>query len=450
MFFRSVLSLILLVTSFSIYAGKNINFVSMTDIHFDPFITCYRAETKPCPLVLRLRQAPAAEWVSILAQSEQVPSPYRQDTNYPLLASSLAAAKKTSEAAHSSFVVILGDFLSHHYHEYYVKYSGDKTQAGYQAFVKKTLEFLSLQIKAAFPALDVYMAVGNNDGYFGDYTAEPNGKFYHDIGPLWESVVENKKNKISLQKTFKTGAYYAVDVPGEKSLRIIVLNSVMFSNKISDHNIGKAAEDEFNWLHQQLQFAKAKHKKIFITMHVPMGIDVYATLRVRLFTLIETWKKKYSVRFQAELQEFSPQIAGVLAGHLHSDWFQILTLPRGEVPVSGTPSISPIFGNNPGFKVFYYSKTKQQLENYMTYYYTLSGKQTWNLEYNFNHVYQVNCAHCSLINGMGLLQQTGILADYYKRYYAVETDSQPITKNWPPYWCAIRAITTAAYQDCVK
>ncbi len=427
------------------------HFISIADIHFDPFIACYNVAAKPCPLIQQLRETPTNKWAAIFSENEKLPSQYRQDTNYPLLASALAASKKMVEKNNSKFVVVLGDFLGHDYREFYKKYSGDKSFSGYQLFVKKTLEFLTIQLNQTFPSIDVYSVIGNNDGDRGDYFSDPNGKFYHEVADLWSQLIKNNVNRNKMQQSFKSAAYYSVELPGPSNLRLIVLNSVMFSNKAKGPNVNQAAEKELNWLHSELQHAKAKQQKVLIAMHIPIGIDVYTTLRLRLFTLVEMWQKKYSQRFQAELQQFYPEIAGVFAGHLHSDWFQILTFPNGEIPVSGTPSVSPIFGNNPGFKTFSYSNQKQQLEDYATYYYSLATNHEWDLEYDFNQIYQIGCQNCSIIHGMTLLQQTGLLANYYKCYYAVGTESQPITTKWDPYyWCAIRQINTGKYQECIK
>jgi hypothetical protein len=75
----------------------------------------------------------------------------------------------------------------------------------------------------------------------------------------------------------------------------------------------------------------------------------------------------------------------------------------------------------------------------------------WRQEYDFNAKYQVNCQVCSLVQGMEQLTHNNEQATLYKKYYAVGTNSQPITTdaNWVPYyWCAVVAATTEQYQQC--
>jgi sphingomyelin phosphodiesterase acid-like 3 len=109
-------------------------------------------------------------------------------------------------------------------------------------------------------------------------------------------------------------------------------------------------------LRNELTSAKNHHQQVIIAMHIPPGIDVYATLKLRLFRLVSLWKQNYTQQFENVLAQFAPEVSGVLAGHLHSDWSQVITLQnKAEIPISGTTSISPIFGNNPGFKIYTYS-----------------------------------------------------------------------------------------------
>ncbi len=115
-----------------------------------------------------------------------------------------------------------------------------------------------------------------------------------------------------------------------------MLNTNVFSYKAKGENINQTAMQQLDWLHAQLQAAQNKKQTVLIAMHIPIGVDIYASLRFKLFTLMEFWKPTYLQRFQNELQQFAPRIAGIFAGHLHSDWFQILTFSSGEIPVTGS------------------------------------------------------------------------------------------------------------------
>lgn len=455
MFFRlSIVLIALFIGIFSAqsYALEQTSFLVLADIHFDPFTACYDKTERPCPMIKKLLAASAHEWSAILRAEDTKAPVYREDTNYTLLTSSLLAAKHAAEAQHVQYVLVLGDFVGHDFRKFYKKYSLDGSRIGYQAFVKKLLIFLNNEISDTFPSLDVYSLIGNNDAYLGDYYSNPHGQFYKDTGMLWSGLIKNKLNRAEMQREFPIAGYYAVDVPAQGVMRLIMMNTVLFSNKGRGKNLEQASRQEFDWLHDELMMAKQKNQKVIIGMHIPEGIDVYSSLRIKLFNLVEFWRPDATERFQNELEQFAPEISAIFAGHLHTDWFQVRRFDNFvEIPILGTPSISPIFGNNPGFKIYSYGTETGQLDDFVTYYYPVNdNNRSWKMEYDFSKIYKPNCQECPVATGMNALQQTGVLANFYKIFYAVKTTSQPITTKWNPYyWCAIREVKRAGYSKCV-
>lgn len=370
-----------------------VNILLLADIHFDPFIACNKRI--PCPLIQKLRRARADQWPKLFALYDLEPAKYRFDTNYQLFSSALSESKKIMDEKHPQFVLALGDFLGHEYHEHYRRYSQDRSIRGYRSFVKKTFQFLTEELNQQFPKTDVYALIGNNDTYIRDYCSQPQGEFFRDIAGIWSKMIKNKNNSNAMQQDFAPGGYYAVDVPGQPTLRLIMLNSVLFSINSNEKVVDIAAKNELDWLQKQLQLAKLRKQKVIIAMHIPPSVDIYATVRIRLFTLLELWRPKYAERFLSELRDFAPDIMAVFAAHLHSDWFQILTFNESdnEIPMAGVPSISPIFGNNPGIKIYTYSSQNLKLGDFISYYYPLD-RRTWGVEYSFNRIDTSNCKRC--------------------------------------------------------
>ena len=86
------------------------------------------------------------------------------------------------------------------------------------------------------------------------------------------------------------------------------------------------------------------------------------------------------------LQQSPAPIVGLLVGHTHMDTFQIIdgTMGKPPIPVIFTPSISPIDGNNPGFKILTLSPDLG-LTDFDTYFYPIDHlPNAWQKEYNFN------------------------------------------------------------------
>ena len=352
--------------------AENINFITLADIHFDPFIAC--AGVAPCPLIKKLENAKPTDWSAILHAADTSKPKYKLDTNYLLLTSVLSNADHVASAHEVQFGIVLGDELGHEFRQKYIQYTRDRSRAHYQLFVKKLLIFLNNAIGETFPDIDIFMVVGNNDAYAADYYTEIHSVFFTDMSSVWSSLIKTKAARNEMRETFPLAGYYAVDLPTQAPLRLIVINSVLFSYKAKGKSVPKAAADELSWLHEQLVLAKKRKQKVLIAMHIPSGIDVYATLRIRLFRLVDLWKTSYEKQFEAELAMFAPEIVGVFSGHLHSDWTRFLSLGKGKsVYMSGTPSISPIFGNNPGFKIYTYSTATQAIEQAKTHSQLLSS-----------------------------------------------------------------------------
>jgi sphingomyelin phosphodiesterase acid-like 3 len=465
-----------LLFSFSISPVHADNFLTVSDIHFDPFSSC---ENKaPCPVIDALNQAPPNQWAEILTASELPQPQYKLDTNYLLLQSTFSELSKVSETEKLDFVIVLGDLLAHSFKKHYLTYSSDKKDASYTNFVNKTMQFLTNELAKTFPNTDVYMAVGNNDSYNNNYVVEPKGKFFKDMSLMWSSLIKDKANLSVMQQSFPTGGYYAVNLGLQPNLRLIVLNTVLFSQKAKGHEIPTAAVKQLDWLQQELELVKKNQQKALLAFHIPAGVDVYHTVLNNPFRLgfawqplyfqnvqttaypskfevplsiVAFWHRGYNLRFQFLLSEFASSIMAILPGHTHMDWFQILSFNQSEpVIISSTPGISPVFGNNPAFKVYQYSDNPQALINFTTYSYSLKDKKLWEQEYNFNQIYQSTCPDCQIVEGMKKIQPIGLLATAYVQYYSVGTDSQPITKFWLPfYWCNIHAINEWDYNRCL-
>lgn len=452
------------ILSPTVYASIEIHdqhtqrFISVSDIHFDPFASCKVLTLGACPLVKKLRQAPAQEWQNLFEQYDsKTLATYGQDTNYALLKTTLAELKRAYQNEHPQFVLILGDFLGHDYRAEYILYSRDPTKSGYQNFVKKTLQFLTSEIRQVIPEGDIYPIVGNNDSYTGDYGVVPKGEFFHDVSNIWATLIKDKSNQASFTRDFPQGGYYVVQSPTNKNQRIIVLNTVLFSTSIQGPHIRQAATDELSWLHKQLVAAAKNHQVVILAFHIPVGINVYATLKNLWSGIKEFWQQRYTNVFQADLAEFAGTITAILPGHIHMDSFQVVGFKKPQkMPVSFTPSISPIYGNNPGFKIYSYDALTFQLKNFKTYYYPLNSKEaipSWQEEYNFNQVYQGAQHEDNLTHGMDGLTPEGNLVSSYKKYYSVGHYAQPITEdhNWLPYyWCNIHTISRSDYQTCLR
>jgi sphingomyelin phosphodiesterase acid-like 3 len=435
-------------------------FITVADIHFNPFASCEK-KSSPCATATALRQAPYQVWDAILARAGYQLAPrYHQETNYFLLKSTIAELARITRQEKPAFILVLGDFLAHGFSQKYKKYAGDPSTAGYQAFVKKTLQFLTAELKKITSAVAIYPVIGNNDSYTHNYEVVPQGAFLQDAATIFSLLINDKIAQAEFRQQFSNGGYYAITLT-EKNKRLIILNSVLFNTNYHTAAMQKAAAAQLTWLAAQLNLAKQQHQKVLLAFHIPPGVNTFLAIKlpykiIHYFWQPVFWQAAATELFLETVKPFSTTIIGILAAHIHADAFQLIKSADADyIPVLFTPSISPIYGNNPGYKLFSYDKKTFQLVNVDTYYYPLDSLSAaqWKKEYNFNTIYQTGCRHCLLVNGMLRLTKDNSLVNFYKKYYAVGQNAQPITTQnaWLPYyWCSIYHIDFPTYQRCIK
>lgn len=347
------------------FAGSlsNFTFLSLADIHFDPFIACYGSKIKPCPVFRMLVDEPIQQWPTILKKFDTRAPAHGLDTGYPLFMKTLADAKNIAAKNNVAFAWVLGDFLGHDFKRYYRKYSQDQSYEGYTAFMRKTMAFIAWQINAAFPTIDVYPVLGNDDTLHYNYQVQPSGPGLNALAAMWSPFIKSSSNRMRFLSTFSIAGYYAVSPATLPNLKIIALDSVIFSHKSKKPAADAAAKQELIWLNAQLNEAERAGQRVFIIMHIPVSIDFNITSSMKLFTIVKLWKTPFVSGFEAILQKHQAVIDGIFSGHLHENWFHWLSFnEEHSIAQSGTISVAPIFGNDPGFKVFSYEGETGEIE----------------------------------------------------------------------------------------
>lgn len=349
------------------------NFLSIADIHFDPFTDCH-VSLNACRLLTQLNQTDPAKWNEIFKKNSQSPSKTGEDTNYTLLKITLAKIKLVNQTEKPIFALIIGDFLAHRFKSKYILYSHDFSKANYQSFVKKTMIFITDQLKTALPNINIYPVLGNNDSYSGDYHHDSHGTFLRDTASTWVNFLNDTNARHIFLKNFPSDGYYAINTQGNPNIRIILMNSTLFSIYASGKNLKSAADRQITWLHQQLVTAKAHHQHVFLVFHIPPGVNIYNTFKKHLIPPETFWKEKYTQLFLKEVNQFSENINAILYAHIHRDIQQFLPMKKiNKVPLYMTPAISPIFGNMPEFRLFFYTKNTNQIYKKIQFVYILNN-----------------------------------------------------------------------------
>ena len=89
-------------------------FITISDIHFDPFYMCVAGQD--CPQACDLVKKDSQQWDQVFKAINDKSFPnYGQDSNYNLFTSTLKKAHAVAEETDPPFIVILGDFIVHNF-----------------------------------------------------------------------------------------------------------------------------------------------------------------------------------------------------------------------------------------------------------------------------------------------------------------------------------------------
>eukprot|EP01119_Soliformovum_irregulare_P014831 TRINITY_DN4092_c0_g1_i5.p1 TRINITY_DN4092_c0_g1~~TRINITY_DN4092_c0_g1_i5.p1 ORF type:complete len:354 (-),score=27.92 TRINITY_DN4092_c0_g1_i5:271-1332(-) len=205
-----------------------------------------------------------------------------------------------------------------------------------------------------FPNTAIYPALGNND-FEPDYnsTCGPNSHL-SAIASIWKPFLT-----VDQSRSFeKMGGYNATPISG---VRLIVLNTVLYSVRNSNFVDQSDPCGQFAWLISQMNDAFSCGERVIIMGHIPVGIDEY--------TSGYFWHPQFSDTLRNLLNQYQSTIGAMLFGHTHSDEFFFFTDPSSTVLSFQliSPALSPIFGNNPAFRYFYFNNTENFLSSYDQY-----------------------------------------------------------------------------------
>jgi Icc-related predicted phosphoesterase len=420
------------------------NVPHISDIHFNPFYDS--------TLVSQLVSAEVNQWESIFETSKikGFGTVGSDETNYILLLSSLKDMAKTSK--NPDFIIFTGDFLAHEFPDKFKQHAPKGND--YDIFVEKTIEFVVLMFAKYFPDTPVYISLGNNDCYAGDYQVIPEGKFFKNTTPVIAGkFLKNPDNRGSFAETYPVGGYFTVDPPGTENTLIISINSIFFSPKHKNTVDYDPAERELDWFEKQLVSAQQKKQKAWILLHIPPGTNVYTTVHKNQYTLM--WKKEYNDRFISLVKTYAPVITAGFCGHTHMDDFRVLVDPQTSQAVSFiriAPAVSPQFGNNPGYLQMSYDRQEFFLKNYVLYYLNLEiSGPNWAKEYAFNDVYgQTAVTAATLLTVYNGIKTDPAVRKSYMNYYNVSDRPHSVLTdaNWKAYCCGIGNWTQTSFESC--
>jgi sphingomyelin phosphodiesterase acid-like 3 len=458
--------------------------VAISDIHFNPL-------ADPT-LFTSLKNADVNQWQAIFAgdtnSSAAAPSKFGADTNYPALVLALAALKQNLGS--SPVILFSGDVLGHDLSQCFYELDAASTLpaqlnpatcplipspapstsevAAMQGFLDKTLAFVAMQIRANAGKVPIIVVPGNTDTY-SIYGTGPDATFLSDnVTTYFTQLLNSSVDQASFRSTFTTLGSYSAQPLGS-NLRIIALDSNPFAQSTYVPPLNPYAE--LTWLDSELAAAQAAGQKVWLITHVPPGANTTGTAQNAATgktpnpaadgEAVMMWQPQYQLEFLQILSKYPGLIAMGITGHTHMDEFRVM--PTGDV-LLGIPGISPVFGNNPAFKIFTISEATQMPVDYQSIYFDLNTlpAQFSNL-YTFSTAYGAS-ANTSLESSLQqlypqLTQSAPATAAFINYYDSGNAGLIPVLNtpwnmagpaNWSFFSCGLSQMDEQDYVDCVN
>lgn len=364
-------------------AQRGGTFLLFSDVHFNPFADPAKTAA--------LAAAPASAWRAILADSAAASSPYGHDSNDALFQSFL------DDMAHRTpgpdFLLFPGDLLCHDFWTTYPRLTGDATPEGLLAFIAKTAEYFLAEVTRRFPGTPLYIALGNNDSFEGDYRIAPKSPYLTATAPLIARLaLTDQEARTPFLDTYPQYGCYALPLPGPGGGRLVVFNNIFWTKRNPQQDAGGQVLD---FLERELSQAERRGEKVWLMAHVPPRDNSKASAAAYVKKgrdgfdpmLTEAWNTALAGLFV----KYAATIKAGFAGHVHRDEFRLIRPKTDEMPVAAMrlgPSISPVTGNNPGYQVYSYDRESLELLDMSTHYLDIgAAAPAWATEYRYSQTY---------------------------------------------------------------
>jgi predicted phosphodiesterase len=359
------------------------------------------------------------------------PSRAGKDTNAALLASLFGELRQVAPAP--PVVFIAGDFLSHGFPV---------------AKATATMVDLAGRFDRAFPHSQFVIALGNNDSDCGDYEATLDGPFLSAVAKAWAPLVDRHGAAPDFVRTFAHDGSYVATLP-RPHLRVIAFNDVYDAVRYRNAcGTGNPAATSLGHLKVMLR-SGANDERTWLVTHVPPGIDAFSTAQLARGLLVVPFLRPGAREHLLDLVDApANRVALMIAGHTHRFSFR-LSGGRGattDVPILIAPSVSPVFGNSPGFLTLDVG-ADGTIWNVTD---TARVRGRWERIDTLADVGVRPFDAAQLRGYEARLKFDPALRARFARMYGGGAPSEIDSRNWRIYWCAATELSSAGLRACTS
>ena len=201
------------------------------------------------------------------------------------------------------------------------------------------LDIIFSSISKNYPKIPFLFVPGNTDFYPSYSLNKLDKKNFLFLSKKLENFLNNDEIN-----SFQKGGYYYKDFINF-NLRIIILNSIIYSSSYRDDPIIEDPFEQFLWLNLTLIEAKRKKLKIGLFLHI-----------FPCQNSCDCWRLKYTNIFNQIINLNQPDF--VFNFHTHLNRFRFFNLQNKLYYFISNPSISPSHENFPTFRKIIWNNNK--------------------------------------------------------------------------------------------
>ena len=358
------------------HAGAVLKVLWLSDLHFNPFYTSLLGPSCKCMSYGPFACAEERDWAlpwpfdggACLAQSDG--SPWGQfgcDAPFSLVESAIASARAT--CPEPAAILVTGDYVAHHSCQFPVTSPQDEAVR----IVRETSAALARAFEHAdvkhvhHPTQLLSAAVGNDD-LVPNY-ALPNATDGHLAQPRAALVALADALTPPLDElqrhSFVRGGGVRYEIG---KIVLLALNTVVYSPHAANPSGSLPADPfgQFAWLDAQLLDAHARRARVLIVGHIPPCVDQYS------FQM--EWLQPYADTYVTIVARHADVVSAQLFGHAHQNMLRAFPPVRGTAAEAGdgpplhvSAAISPIYHNNPTYRLLSLSPSSGALHDFTVF-----------------------------------------------------------------------------------
>lgn len=235
-------------------------------------------------------------------------------------------------------VIFTGDYVRHGARDL------PNGQEAVLAAIEASAQFIKKKISAPF--ISTY---GNNDfqeNYYLNISKRCNQPFLKESGKIIRTLLPGHSQ--DAERTIDCGGYYRYDLLSIPGIRVLSLNTVLFSVKHKPRTTQADPAGQFAWMAKELHGCRLDKscKGVWLVGHVPPGNEYCDGAA--------SWQEQYVEKYVELLRTFRGTVTAQFFGHEHINSVRLISALDADMdipPLILAASVSPIYLNRPSFRI---------------------------------------------------------------------------------------------------